>query len=433
MEKHTTSLIEPKITGDPPRQRSKAVWVWLLILFAIGAASFVYWKKSTARTVSAREERRKGGADARQDSDITAVMATRVRRGDIGVYFNGLGNVTPIYTVTVRSRVDGQLMDVRYNEGDTVKQGDLLMQIDPRPFEVQRAQAEAQLAKDQAALQNARTDLSRYEELLKQNAIAEQLVTTQKSTVAQDESAVAADRAQIDSAELNLTYSKITAPITGRMGLRLVDPGNIVHASDTNGLVVITQIKPISVLFTIAEDQLQVVLKKLRAGEKLPVDAYDREMTTKIASGMLTTVDNQIDPTTGTVRLRATFDNNDEALFPNQFVNARLLVEEKRGVVLVPSAAIQRTSTSAVAYVVQPDSTVTVRPVTIGTEEGGVSEVTSGLKPRDTVVLTGTDKLQEGSKVNAQLSNDNGSQTGASGLNTTNNSSKKAKAAVQGQ
>jgi multidrug efflux system membrane fusion protein len=300
-------------------------------------------------------------------------------------------------------------MEVSYKEGDIVHQGDLLAQIDPRPFQVQLTQAEGQMAKDQAALENARIDLARYETLLKQNAIPEQQVATQRSTVLQDEAAIKSDQGQIDSARLNLTYCRITAPITGRVGLRLVDPGNIVHASDANGLVVITQIQPISILFTIAEDQLPQVLQRMRT-ETLRVDAYDRDMKQKLAEGTLATVDNQIDQTTGTVRLRANFNNEDGALFPNQFVNARLLVEEKQGVVLLPSAAIQRSSSSIYVYLIQPDSTVTVRNITEGITEGDQSEITSGLKAGDVVVLTGADKLQEGSKVNAQM------QTGGGGV-----------------
>jgi multidrug efflux system membrane fusion protein len=262
-------------------------------------------------------------------------------------------------------------------------------------------QAEGQLIRDQALLDNARIDLDRYQTLLTQNAVPEQQLATQKALVQQDEGAVKTDQGQIDSAKLNLVYCHITAPITGRVGLRLVDPGNIVHAADTNGLLVITQIQPISVIFPIAEDQLPVVLQKMRAGERLGVDAYDREKK-KLATGWLTTLDNQIDPTTGTVKIRATFDNKDNALFPNQFVNARLLVEVKHGVTLVHTAAVQRNSQITYVYLVKSDSTVTVRPITVGTTEGDDAEVSSGLAPGDVVVMTGVDKLQEGSKVRVQ-------------------------------
>jgi multidrug efflux system membrane fusion protein len=275
------------------------------------------------------------------------------------------------------------------------------VEIDPRPYQVQLTQAEGQLIRDQALLDNARIDLDRYQTLLTQNAVPEQQLATQKALVQQDEGAVKTDQGQIDSAKLNLVYCHITAPITGRVGLRLVDPGNIVHAADTNGLLVITQIQPISVIFPIAEDQLPVVLQKMRAGERLGVDAYDREKK-KLATGWLTTLDNQIDPTTGTVKIRATFDNKDNALFPNQFVNARLLVEVKHGVTLVHTAAVQRNSQTTYVYLVKSDSTVTVRPITVGTTEGDDAEVSSGLAPGDVVVMTGVDKLQEGSKVRVQ-------------------------------
>ena len=374
--------------------------VWLAVLLVVGLGIYFVWSRTkTTQSPSSTTKKGKGGAGGAP----VPVVAAKSHTGDIGVYFTGLGSVTPIYTVTVKSRVDGELMSVNYKEGDLVRQGDLLAQIDPRPFEVQLTQAQGQLIKDQATLDNARIDLKRYQTLVSQQAIPEQQFATQQATVTQDEGIVKTDQGTIDSANLNITYSHITAPITGRIGLRLVDPGNIVHATDTNGLLVITQIQPISVIFTIAEDQLPIVVQKMNAGQRLTVDAYSRDMTTKIASGTLTTLDNEIDPTTGTLRLRATFDNQDNALFPNQFVNARLLVQEKRGVTLVPTAAIQRNSQATYVYVVKPDSTVTVRQITVGTTEGDNSEVTSGLTPGEVVVMTGVDKLQEGTKVNAQI------------------------------
>jgi multidrug efflux system membrane fusion protein len=303
-------------------------------------------------------------------------------------------------------------MNVRYKEGDIVQKGDLLVGIDPRPYQVQLEQAEGQMAKDQANLANAKVDLARYETLLKQNAIPEQQLATQQSTVVQDEGAIKADQGAIDAAKLNLVYCQINAPITGRVGLRLVDPGNIVHASDSNGLLVITQIQPISVIFTIPEDQVPAVVKRLNAGQRLKVDAYDRGMTRKITQGTLTTIDNQIDPTTATLKLRATFENKDNALFPNQFINARLLVEQKHGVTLVPSAAIQRNSQTTYVYLVKQDSSVTVRNIVVGTTEGSDSEIVSGLAPGDVIVMTGVDKLQEGSKVRARLEGDK-TQTGS--------------------
>jgi multidrug efflux system membrane fusion protein len=331
------------------------------------------------------------------------VVAAKSRKGDIGVYYSGLGAVTPLATVTVKTRVDGQLMNVRYREGDTVHKGDLLVEIDDGPYQAALTQAEGQLMRDQAALENARIDLARYQQLVPQKAIPEQQLATQLATVHQDEGVVKLDAGQIESAKVNLAYCKIAAPVTGRVGLRLVDLGNIVNASDATGLLVITQMDPISAIFTISEDQLQVVLKKMAAGQTLEVDAYDRAAKTKLAQGSLTTLDNQIDPTTGTLKLRATFQNAKGTLFPNQFVNARLLVQEKHGVTLVPTAAIQRNSQATYVYVVKTDSTVTVRPITIGTTEGNDSEVTSGLVPGEVLVMTGVDKLQEGSKVKAQI------------------------------
>jgi multidrug efflux system membrane fusion protein len=331
------------------------------------------------------------------------VVAAKSRKGDIGVYYSGLGAVTPLATVTVKTRVDGQLMNVRYREGDTVHKGDLLVEIDDGPYQAVLTQAEGQLMRDQAALENARIDLARYQQLVPQKAIPEQQLATQLATVHQDEGVVKLDAGQIESAKVNLAYCKIAAPVTGRVGLRLVDRGNIVNASDATGLLVITQMDPISAIFTISEDQLQVVLKKMAAGQTLEVDAYDRAAKTKLAQGSLTTLDNQIDPTTGTLKLRATFQNAKGTLFPNQFVNARLLVQEKHGVTLVPTAAIQRNSQATYVYVVKTDSTVTVRTIVIGTTEGNDSEVTSGLVPGEVLVMTGVDKLQEGSKVKAQI------------------------------
>jgi len=315
------------------------------------------------------------------------------------VYYSGLGTVTPLATVTLRSRVDGQLSSVLYREGDTVHAGDVLVEIDDRPYQAALTQAEGQLLRDQATLENARLDLSRYQELVPLKAVPEQQLATQQATVHQQEGVVKVDEGQIEAAKVNLAYCKIRAPITGRVGLRLVDAGNIVHASDASGLLVITRMDPISVLFTISEDQLQVVQAKNAARQVLTVDAYDRAAKVKLATGSLSTLDNQIDPATGTLKLRATFSNAKGALFPNQFVNARLLVQEKHGVTLVPTAAVQRNAQATYVYTVKPDSTVTVRPITIGTTEGDDSEVVSGLAPGEVVVMTGVDRLQEGSRV----------------------------------
>jgi multidrug efflux system membrane fusion protein len=299
-------------------------------------------------------------------------------------------------------------MKLNYQEGELIHAGDPLIEIDTRPYQVQLDQATGQQMRDQALLDNANVDLARYQTLLQQNAIPEQTLATQKSLVAQLEGTVKSDQSQIDSAKLNLVYCHITAPITGRVGLRLVDPGNIVHASDSNGLLVITQVQPISVVFPVAEDSLPQVLKRWHAGQQLLVEVWDRANEHKLGTGTLKTVDNQIDPTTGMIRLRASFPNADESLFPDQFVNVRLLVQEKQGVTLVPAAAVQRTSTTTYVYLVKPDSSVTVRQLVEGVSEGDSTEVTSGLDPGDVVVMAGLDRLNEGTKVTVQYAAEGG-------------------------
>jgi len=336
------------------------------------------------------------------------VTEARAESGSINVYFTGLGSVTPLATITIKTRIDGQLMSVNYREGDTVRKGQTLVEIDPRPYQVQLEQAEGQLAKDQATLQNARTDLQRYEALITKNAIAQQILVTQRSTVAQDEGVVKTDQAAIDSAKLNLVYCSPTAPITGRVGLRLVDPGNYVSAAAGTPLAVITQMQPMSVIFTLPEDQVHAVIDRRRTHPGLRVDAMDRDLTKTLASGTLTTLDNQLDPTTGTLKLRATYSNENNALIPNQFVNARLLLQTKANVTLVPNAAVQRNGSNTFVYVIRPNHTVTVRKVTLGTVDAQRSEIASGVMPGEQVVTQGVDKLTEGALVEPQpSSNDN--------------------------
>jgi len=378
--------------------------LWLVVVLLAGAGAWYLWSKAGVTPSATTSAAAKDGK--KRASASVPVVAVKVRKGNIGVYINGLGSVTPLYTVMVKSRVDGQLMAVHFQEGDIVHKGDLLVEIDPRPFQVALEQAEGQMARDQATLANARVDLDRYTKLVATEAIPEQQLATQKATVDQYVGVLKSDQGQIDASKLNLVYCAIKAEITGRVGLRLVDPGNIVHATDTNAMLVITQIQPISVIFTVAEDDLPVVLRKIAAGQHLQAEAWDRGNTTKIATGTLATVDNQIDPTTGSLRLRATFDNSDNQLFPNQFVNVRLLVEEKGGVTLVNRAVIQRTTSSVYAYVVKDDHTVTVRQLTEGVTEGENTQVTSGLDPGDVAVMTGVDKLQEGTAVSVQMADD---------------------------
>jgi membrane fusion protein, multidrug efflux system len=327
------------------------------------------------------------------------VVAAAVRTRDVSVYLTGLGTVTPLNTVTVKTRVDGEMIAVHFKEGQIVSNGDLLAEIDPRPFQAQLTQFEGQLQRDQALLDNARLDLKRFQVLITTDAVPRQQLDTQASLVQQLEGTVKNDQGQIEATKVQLVYCRITSPITGRVGLRLVDPGNIVHATDTGGLVIITQLQPITVVFTIPEDSIPTVLERLQHGVRLPVEAYDREQRRKLADGALLTIDNQVDPTTGTVRLKAEFPNTDNRLFPSQFVNARLLIETQRGATVVPTAAIQQSPRGSFVYVLRPDQTVGVRQVTVGVTDGDDVSIEQGLAVGEQVVVEGTERLRDGAAI----------------------------------
>ena len=359
------------------------------------------------------------------------VTVAAVLRQDLPVYLSGLGSVAAYYTVSVRSRVDGQLVDIKFKEGESVKQGALLAVIDPRPYQVQLEQAQAQLFKDQASLRDAQLNYERYKGLLQNSgAMSQQQVDTQQATVNQMEGTVRNDQAAVDSAKLNLSYCHITAPVSGRIGLRLVDPGNIVHASDTNPLLVITQLQPITALFTLPEDQLPEVAKRMRKAP-LEVDAYSRDDSTKLASGKLLTIDNQIDQTTGTGRLKAVFTNEDSVLWPNQFVNIHLLLETLKNATVIPNAAIQQGPQGSYVYVVKPDKTVEPRQISTSVSEGNLTAITSGLSPNEIVVTDGQDKLQVGTHVEThqQSAGPGASHGAASPASTSGNTSQETQAA----
>jgi multidrug efflux system membrane fusion protein len=352
-------------------------------------------------------------AQAASGHAVSVAVAT-VQRQDVPVYLVGLGSVSAFYTANIKSRVDGQIMRVNFQEGQIVKEGDLLILIDPRPYQVQLEQMQAQLFKDQASLRDARLNLERYTTLIPSGSIAQQQVDTQKSTVDQLDGQVRTDQAQIDNAKLQLVYCNITAPFTGRVGLRQVDPGNIVHAADTNPMLILTQLQPIAVVFTLPEDQLPTVALHMKSAS-LAVEAFSRDDQTKLATGKLQTIDNQIDPTTGTAKLKAVFDNKDNQLWPNQFVNANLLLETRKNSTVVPTAAILRGPQGSFVYAVKQDKTVEARPITISLTQGNATLITAGLNPGDVVVTDGQDKLQTGSRVEPRGGTPSNTSGGTSG------------------
>ena len=384
------------------QRRTTLLIALTVIVVAAGVGAWLYYDKSRGGEAAAQTEAKKAGkgrGGKGGDGGPIPVAAEAAQTGNIPIYLSGLGTVVPMRTVIVRSRVDGELVRVNFTEGQYVKEGELLAQVDPRAFQVQLDQAEGQLIKDKALLANARIDLERYRTLFKQDSIASQQVDTQAALVQQYEGTVRTDQAMVDNARLQLSYARITAPISGRLGLRQVDPGNIVHAADANGVVVITEVQPITVVFTLPQDNLPAVMQRMKSNAKLAVEAWDRGFKVKLGSGELVTVDNLIDVTTGTVKLKAKFVNGDLALFPNQFVNARMLLDTRKGVIIIPSAALQRGSQGSFVYVVKDDSTVSVRPVKLGPSDGERVAVESGVSVGERVVVDGMDRLREGAKV----------------------------------
>jgi multidrug efflux system membrane fusion protein len=393
----------PVVPGSvpPPRRaggRRKGLR-WLIIVAILLALIVVVWRVFGPPAG--------GGRHARAEPPQPVGVA-RIGTGDVHVVMTGLGTVTPMATITVQTQISGQLMSVGFKEGQLVQKGDFLAQIDPRPYQVTLEQAQGAFAHDTALLAQAKSDLARYIALNRQDSIAKQQVTDQQFLVQQDQGLVIEDQANIDSAKLNLTYCHIVAPVSGRVGLRLVDPGNYVQTSSATGLVVITELQPISVVFVLPEDDIPGIAQEMNAGQTLAVGAYDRTNARQLAAGTLLTVDNTVDTTTGTVKLRASFPNTDHALFPNQFVNARLLLKTLTGVIEAPSAAVQHGAPGSFVYLVKPDGTVGVQVIKTGVTDGDNVQVLSGLKPGDSVVVDGADRLKDGAHV--KVSPDAGDQ-----------------------
>ncbi|HEV8500625.1 MAG TPA: MdtA/MuxA family multidrug efflux RND transporter periplasmic adaptor subunit [Casimicrobiaceae bacterium] len=410
-----------------PRRRTRTLLIAAVIVAVVVGGAYAIWHaRAPAPGTPAA-----GGPRRDPNAKPAPVAVAKAKSQDFNVYLNALGTVTPRASVTVRSRVDGQLARVLFKEGDTVKAGAVLAEIDPRTFEVQVSQAQGQLAKDRALLANANVDLQRYKTLLAQDSIASQQVDTQASLVRQYEASIASDQAQVDSAKLQLSFTRITAPIAGRLGLRQVDVGNMIHVSDSNGLVLLTQIQPIDVVFALPETNLPAVLRQMKQVSAMPVDALSRDQSRKLASGTLLTVDNSIDTTTGTVKLKAAFDNADASLFPNQFVNVRMLVDTLHDATVVPSAAVQRGTQGNFVYVVGTDNVVKLSVVKLGPVDGETTVIDKGVATGDVVVIDGTDRLREGQTVET-VSRDTtivptGAPKGRSGKGAGNGQGRRAK------
>ena len=417
----TTATTPPAAAPPPPRPAEKRdqrphkshTWIWIVIILVLLVGGFYLYRQHVKAADAAK-------AQAKQPRPGVPIQTVAARTGDIGVYINALGTVTPVYTATITSRVDGQITNVAYREGQMVRKGDLLIEIDPRPFQAALTQAQGTLAKDEAVLNEARIDLNRFQLAYDRNAIAKQQLDDQEQLVKQDEGTVKQDQGTLASAATNVDYTRIVAPIEGRVGLRLVDPGNIVTSGATTALVVITQLQPITVIFSVAEDYLPQIQKQMRTGQKLRVDAFARDQITKLASGSLLTLDNQIDQTTGTVKLKAIFENQDLALFPNQFVNARLLVDTQHGVVLVPTAAIQRNAQGAFVYVIASDNSASLHTITVGTTDGNSAAV-QGVDSGQIIAVNGFDKLQNGAKVIINNGNGGNNANGSNGTGANSN------------
>jgi multidrug efflux system membrane fusion protein len=402
---------EEHFTEHPGETKSHN-WVWILALVVLAVGGLLYYQRHASGDASK--------AKAAPAPRAVPITAAATKEGDIGVYVEALGTVTPVYTVTVTSRVQGEIMEVHYKEGQMVHKGEPLLEIDPRPYEAALTQVEGQLAHDQATLDQAKNDLDRYKSAFARNAIAQQQVYDQEQAVLQYQGTVKNDQGMVQNARVNLGYTHITSPIDGRVGLRLVDPGNIVQANSTTSLVVVTQLQPITVIFSVAEDYLPQIMGQLRQNRGMEVAALDRTQEVQIAKGHLLTLDNQIDTTTGTLKLKAIFDNKDNALFPNQFVNTRLLVETERNRVLAPSAAIQRNAQGAFVYVIKPDKTAQMQNVKVGTTDGNVTAV-DGVAANTLVAISGFDRLQNGVPVSTREGRGNGPGVNSSGGNPGSN------------